>query len=213
MTGNLGSLGLDFFDDLGGRRTIQEIGEQFGGILAVPSMPLVQTLTPRKREVEPGNTYSGNFGYDEFPAHTDMAHWFTPPRFIVMRCRVPDESVATTVVKASKVLPDFRTSQAKRSLFKPRRRLDFKSYLLRVSEPHLYRWDSLFIRPASDSAKALKAEIELKLKTVVRDSFSFSREGQVLILDNWAVLHGRTNVPSPKSERVIERIYLKRMSI
>lgn len=31
------------------------------------------------------NTYSGLFGLEEFPLHTDLAHWHSPPRYILLR--------------------------------------------------------------------------------------------------------------------------------
>ena len=40
---------------------------------------LVQELVPRPSATP--NTYSGIYGLDRFPFHTDLAHWRVPPRY------------------------------------------------------------------------------------------------------------------------------------
>ncbi len=47
--------------------TILEVAKGLGEVYKVSTMPLVQTLTPRLRENERKNTYSGNYGLSEFP--------------------------------------------------------------------------------------------------------------------------------------------------
>ncbi len=39
----------------------------------------VHAIYPRPLAECPPNTYSGIYGLGEFPAHTDFAHWYTPP--------------------------------------------------------------------------------------------------------------------------------------
>jgi len=55
--------------------------QRLGEIDCVDGLEPVQTLVPRTLEESPPNTYSGNFGTSEFPLHTDLAHWATPPRY------------------------------------------------------------------------------------------------------------------------------------
>lgn len=208
MNEKLARYGFVFLNEFGTCSNILEIGKRLGGIYKVPTMPLVQSLTPRCKETEKSNTYSGLFGYGDFPFHTDMAHWHVPPRYIVMRCEIPNEDVSTRIVSANTVLPDHRSSIARRALFKPRRRLDNKSYFVRLSEHQFWRWDSVFIQPANELARQLKTDIEVRLSTVPSEEIRFTRPGQVLILDNWSVLHGRSAVAN-NSHRSVERIYLE----
>ncbi len=179
----------------------------------MPSMPLVQKLTPRHKDGEPLNTYSGFFGTGVFPFHTDMAHWYKPPRYLVLRCSIPDEHVTTRLIHANKVIPKHDSLVAKRSLFKPRRKLDGKSYLLRLSEPELFRWDSVFIEPANAEARELSINIQARLAIEDCDEFMFSEVGQVLIVDNWNILHARSTVADRSLRRIIERIYLKEICL
>ena len=66
---------------------------RLGVVVRLPGVSEVQTLTPRRIEHSPPNTYSGNFGTREFPLHTDLAHWFEPPRFFALRCVVGSKYV------------------------------------------------------------------------------------------------------------------------
>lgn len=208
-TKNLKALGYDFFDDLRPDLTIEEFGNRYGELLKIPSMPLVQKLIPKHKESEPLNTYSGIFGTGVFPFHSDMAHWYRPPRYLILRCSVPDEHVTTRLVQANQVIPRHDTITAKRALFKPRRKLDGKSYLLKLSDPELFRWDSVFIEPANAEAVELSVDIQARLAVEDFVEFRFSNEGQVLMIDNWKMLHARSTVGELSCAREIERVYLE----
>ena len=62
-----------------------DIASAIGDISSVSGVKPVQTLMPRLEENSEKSSYSGNFGYSEFPLHTDMAHWYLPPRFFILR--------------------------------------------------------------------------------------------------------------------------------
>lgn len=55
---------------------------------------------------EQDNTYSGNFGLEVFPFHTDLAHWYIPPRYIFLRCVNPAEYVATKLIDRQSILDE-----------------------------------------------------------------------------------------------------------
>ena len=75
-----------------------EAAARFGVPLTLPGFDTVQTLRPIEKDVSPPNTYSGNYGTDEFPLHTDMAHWAVPPRYLLLRCVIGAASVATRLL-------------------------------------------------------------------------------------------------------------------
>lgn len=212
MTHALKQHGFEFFDDLPVDRTTTEIAAQFGHIFKPPRMSLVQSLTPRTAQDESIHTYSGTFGYDDFPLHTDMAHWHRPPRYILLRCVIPDSTVSTNLMAAARVLPSSDDIIAKRSLFKPRQRLDNKMFFLKVSEPEFWRWDSVFLTASNSTAVELKRAIETRLARERFQTVRFTRHGQVLIFDNWMMLHGRSRVTNRFSPRRIERVYLEALN-
>ena len=46
-----------------------------GSVVRLPGVTEVQVLTRRHTDHAPPNTYSGHFGVQAFPLHTDLAHW------------------------------------------------------------------------------------------------------------------------------------------
>ena len=59
---------------------------QLGSIEKLDGLSEIQELTPKEASESAPNLYSGNFGCSDFPFHTDLAHWFQPPRYLVLRC-------------------------------------------------------------------------------------------------------------------------------
>jgi len=185
-----------------------EFAESIGKIIANPEYPTVQRLTPKIKSDAPKNVYSGNYGLKEFPLHTDLAHWHIPPRYLILRSVVPVPKVYTIIVHKKFILDGLPFSVINRALFKPRRRLDNKQFLLRINQEQIFRWDQLFLKPVNDEAKAIMNHIinyEYKKDAIL---FELNKPYECIILDNWLVLHGRSQVPISGASRVIERIYL-----
>ncbi len=185
-----------------------EVAESIGRVFRVHSMPLVQTLTPREQIKEGKNTYSGNYGMEMFPFHTDLAHWYTPPRYLMLRCKNPADDVFTGIAHGNSIFNDESMLNLKRALFKPRRRLDNKSYFLRLFYDGIIRWDSLFICPANTLAEEVQMRIANKIDNVDFKKVCFNSPGEVVLLDNWKVIHCRSQIPVSAKNRKIERVYL-----
>lgn len=64
----------------------ETVARCLGDVLSLPGLPTVQKLTPHPESKKSLATYSGNFGMGDFPMHTDLAHWATPPRYLLLRC-------------------------------------------------------------------------------------------------------------------------------
>ena len=174
-------------------------------------IPAVQRLAPRTVHESTPNVYSGNFGLVAFPLHTDLAHWFSPPRFLMLRCLRGDSRVATYVVPWTRLLKGFALSKATRARFRPRRAVNGRLYLLpfhvKSPEIELRRWDSVFLKADNTEAVELARHLERVTATVAK--FVFRYPGDTLLIDNWRVLHGRSAVPSTESKRLVERVYLR----
>src|SRR5262245_32192863 len=72
------------------------IADMLGKPLTPREGCLVQHLIPRASSTP--NTYSGIYGLDRFPFHTDLAHWRMPPRYLLLRCVVGYADVPTLLV-------------------------------------------------------------------------------------------------------------------
>lgn len=65
-------------------RSTDRVAARLGDIMLPWGGELVQELT--SRAISTPNTYSGIFGLERFPFHTDLAHWPIPPRYLLLRC-------------------------------------------------------------------------------------------------------------------------------
>ncbi len=189
-----------------------DVANSLGRIFKVPSMPLVQTLTPREKENEPENTYSGNYGTGEFPFHTDLAHWYAPPRYFLLRCIVPGAYVKTNLVDYKEIIRGIEPELLCRSHFLPRKRLDRSSNLLKIYNDMIFRWDSVFIGPANKLAKELQLIVTEKISSVQSEAVFLGHAGDCLLIDNWRMLHGRSSVGNIDMNRKIERVYFNEVN-
>ena len=189
-----------------------EIARSLGSVAELPSVRSVQTLAPQNVEQASHGTYSGNFGLDRFPLHTDLAHWSAPPRFLLLRSLVGHPQVVTTLVDSSHVAVEFDTSALRRVLWLPRRPVGLRRTLLRMFDApggvQRFRWDRLFLRPATSESKSVITAVNELLHRVPPRTLTLANAGDTLILDNWRYLHGRSRVPMAALSRRIQRVYL-----
>lgn len=183
------------------------LAKEIGTVIQIQGLSTVQSLSPRSKVDFPKNTYSGNYGRETFPLHTDLAHWHQPPRYFLLRCITPDPDVGTLILPFRKALTNISSSTKLRAIFRPRRRVENKMFFLRFIQDEVCRWDPLFIKPENQEAEEVSSMLH-DYKNDGVDHLILSRPAQTLIIDNWKVLHGRTDVKNKKSTRLVERVYL-----
>lgn len=177
-------------------------------------LTLVQELSPKPTCLSTPNTYSGNFGFGTFPFHTDLAHWARPPRYILLWCSRGDETTKTQVIDSNSVIQCIGESVLTRCLAQPRRPMKGALQLLPILHPstektsRLIRWDSIYLKPSNGYAQAVFEEIYQHLAKVKPVIKSLKNRGDALIMDNWRLLHGRSQVQDVASTRLIHRVYL-----
>ncbi|MDC0833286.1 TauD/TfdA family dioxygenase [Geitlerinema sp. CS-897] len=178
----------------------------------------IQSLKPRTKKDGIKNQYSGYFGLDNFPLHTDLAHWFRPPRYILLRCIVGSSSVVTKLLPSMTVrrrLGDFTICKA---VVKPRKnKLGNPNCLLPVSfkesDVQALRWDSIFLVPINKNSKKIYNFLTSKDVESDINPQLLKHPGDTLIIDNWTMLHGRSEVDNSSNDRLIERAYLTEIKI
>jgi L-asparagine oxygenase len=196
----------------------EEIGMELGSVLDVseyiPRVSMVQALRPRTQSGENRNQYSGAYGIGRFPLHTDLAHWYFPPRYLLLRCKLGSAHVATTLAPSSILAAALGEHMLRRALLVPRRKSRAQHiYPLPImfhdNGNWAIRWDSLFLRPLNSAARRVS---EIMLSVEWRDAGSaqitLEEAGDTLVIDNWKMFHGRSSVPQDSMERSIERVYL-----
>ena len=190
---------------------------ELGKVVKLPGVAEVQVLTPRHEATTSPNTYSGNFGIHAFPLHTDLAHWFLPPRYLALRCVVGVQQVATRLVDSKDLVATVGNANLRRALVRPRRPMKRNRPLLRLLRYHedgptLFRWDSLFIVPGTKASAAICETVAEYLVATKPEEVVLGHCGDTLIIDNWRMLHGRSPVSRADERRQIERAYFGAMN-
>lgn len=208
------SLRADGYVDLGVYKvgqSVAEVAESISHWLGVEAPSAVDDLTANPTTAKPKNTYAGNFGFDALPMHTDLAHWHLPPRYVLLRCIVGDPDVFTRLIHSNEVLRQFPNDLVARALFRPRRRLSGKLFLLRLRQNEIFRWDQLFLTPENREGKEIW-EWMISSGGVAHGrnavEIVLDKPGRTILLDNWNVLHSRGPVnPASSVSRRIARVY------
>nr|WP_295831328.1 TauD/TfdA family dioxygenase [uncultured Azospirillum sp.] len=98
---------------------------------------------------------------------------------------------------------------------KPRRPQNNAIHLLRLCEQvesgYRLRWDEKFLRPASRIGEAASKQIRSVLCNTSTLSAALIEVGDMLIIDNWRMLHARTPVQVGREDRLIQRVYLEEL--
>jgi L-asparagine oxygenase len=188
-----------------------------GNVVTLTGTTPVQVLRPREKADSPPNIYSGQFGKSEFPMHTDLAHWYVPPRYFVLRCVVGAPDVATRLLDGLGIMERFGIDTLYRTLLQPRRPSDGRRPLLRMlnrtdAGEHQLRWDSLFVQPATESSSKTFQAISEFIDAQLEKQIYLTNPGDTLVIDNWRMLHGRSAVPPTAGARHIERAYMRSLA-
>jgi len=174
---------------------------------------LVQDLVPRATATP--NTYSGIYGFDRFPFHTDLAHWRLPPRYLLLRCVTGYVDVSTFLLDGLAIFDAVTLDILTRAVFKPRRPRYGEITLLRLCEPtddgYCFRWDDVFLKSASIIGDIASQRIRELLPKCQPLSIALARPSDTLLIDNWRMLHARSPIPAEHVNRKIQRLYLENL--
>jgi hypothetical protein len=175
---------------------------------------LVQELVPKSSSTP--NTYSGIYGLNLFPFHTDLATWRQPPRYLLLRC-IRGYAAVPTLLVDGRILADAVTPDIlMRAIFKPRRPRDGALSLLRLYEPvddgQRLRWDGVFLKPASKAGEIADVRVREWLARCQPLSIALTRADDTLVIDNWRMLHARSPIPAGREDRKLERVYLRELN-
>ena len=197
--------------------TTISIAQSIGTVIDIQAfaqsdIPIVQTLQPRIKSDNLKNQYSGTYGLNEFPLHTDLAHWEVPPRYILLRCLNGSQRAYTRLLDSLSLVSILDTRMLQRALVRARRPGRNRTICLLPLVFHIdgvsgFRWDSLFLIPMNNAAKGTSQVLNTQSRNLEK-SLALARRGDTLIIDNWRVLHGRSKVLMTDTNRRIERVYL-----
>jgi Taurine catabolism dioxygenase TauD, TfdA family len=192
-------------EDLSGK--LLEIGRRLGRPVALRnSIGIVQELVPSQAS-RFTNSLSAKYKDGEFPMHTDTAHWLTPCRYVVMGCSKEGERRRDTLlfdIAAISMAEDDRLLLMSEPFRIVNGRRSFYGTVLAPDRPFI-RYDQGCMFPTSDRGEAAMSLLATLHLGGLRESIRW-REGKILVIDNWRVLHGRCSAAGSGSERTIARV-------
>ena len=190
------------------------IAVEFGRTMTPWTGRLVQQLVPRATSTP--NTYSGLYGLNRFPYHTDLAHWRQPPRYLMLRCVRGYASVPTLLLDGKILVERVTHNVLARAIMKPRRPQNGVVPLLCLYQAadngFRLRWDETFLEPASNTGKIAFLRVLECLAQAEHYAVPLKQPGDTIVIDNWRMLHARSPIPPGCEDRKIERIYLESLN-
>jgi Taurine catabolism dioxygenase TauD, TfdA family len=190
--------------------SVVKIASTFGNIISARSGAKLQTLSPRSEHDARAATLSRKFGYGELPLHCDTAHWPVPCRYIVLACVTAGCVEAPTILLDSFAtnLSDEEHLLTRSASFIVRNgRNSFYANLIDRDRPFI-RIDPGCMEPAAEcSIEAMRLySYERQRGQVAKFHW---KAGDVLIVDNWRMLHGRGNTSVADPNRRLLRAYVQ----
>jgi alpha-ketoglutarate-dependent taurine dioxygenase len=206
--------GFAFVRRLSPQATTFDVASLLGEPLQLGGDKMVQPLIPLPFAAP--NTYSGNYGLDHFPFHTDLAHWSLPPRYFILRCVRGYTQVPTLVFDGNNLISTVGREILRRAVVRPRRPTAGEVRLLRLlgegPDAEILRWDSLYLKPASQMGELAFARLHECLNSITPTKVALVEEGDTMVIDNWRMLHGRSAVMESYRDRHLIRVYLGRLN-
>ncbi|MEH2549081.1 hypothetical protein V1283_005726 [Bradyrhizobium sp. AZCC 2262] len=174
------------------RSAPENIAKLLGNPVTGRSGRKTEPLIPTKQASANAKSLSVVHGLGSFPMHTDGAHRLQPPRFVVLACASPGTSPVPTIMIR------FRDLQISAS---ERQRLEAAPFLVRNGRRSFYSTicspSRMFIRFDAGCMMPQGAESEASASLIAHRAGEVGftpvhwRMGDVLVIDNWNVLHGR----------------------
>lgn len=186
-----------------------EIAYELGTPVAPLRRPLVHPLVARSRQRSRAKSLSGIHGLGAFPAHTDVAHWPRPARYVILQCLTNEPSVPTVLLDG-RALIDVASSRGwGNTAWKVVNvsRPFCCSILFECSDGPALRWDLGCMIPIDGRGNEVREEFLDMLPGLCRANSEtvLLSPRDVLVIDNWRTLHQRPAVPEGKL-RVLNRV-------
>jgi len=138
------------------------------------------------------------------PLHADCAHWSTPPRYLILGCQEPGDARCPTYMWNWRT--DLSADQLKLfrdALYLVRNGTDsFYAHALAADDGFL-RFDMACMIAKNRSAQTCNQLVSGALDTGLQVASIHWERGDVVIADNWAVLHGRSTANNSLNRRLV----------
>ena len=151
-----------------------------------------EEVVPEAVETARAGSLSSRFGLSPLPLHTDTAHWSVPCRFLVLACVNPGPAPTPTFLfdSSAATLSESETSACRSAVFAIKNgRSSFYGSIVERGRPFIRCDPGCMVALSREGALALDTfSIERHVEKLQRHQWTV---GNILVLDNWRVLHAR----------------------
>jgi hypothetical protein len=192
------------------RNTLFSIATQLGvPVRAGRSASQICELRPAEAVRARAHSLSGKYSTGSFPCHTDAAHWPIPCRYILLACVNPGAGHRPTLLLDSYAVPltawqrevlgstPFRVKNGRGSFF---------STVLQEGRPFI-RYDPGCMQPLSARGGQALSYFDSQTWQGLVERITWI-SGDILIVDNWRILHGRGPSTCDDAARTLLRLYV-----
>ncbi len=185
------------------------LGASLGRVVSPRGGEPVQRLVPRDKDEAPPHSLSGMFGKDAFPLHTDLANSLRPPRFVILGAANASDFSARTTFAAIPRLSADDFSRVAEGIFEVRDgRRSFLGSICERNRP-FFRFDTGCMYPVDERSRLAQTLFGELVSAEPSLAYLAWARGDVAIIDNWNVLHGRSAVLHAFDNRVLLRLYVE----
>lgn len=165
---------------------------------------IVETLAPSSAQAAYANSLSSRHGLEPFPLHIDGAALIRPPHFIVLACECTGSTPVPTVLAHFDDMA-VRIADCERFETTPflirNGRQSFYSTIVDSSRPFV-RFDAGCMMPICATGEEVLSAVTLNSSGLPRTEIDW-QVGDVLVIDNWRVLHGRGDSAASQDRRLL----------
>jgi len=171
---------------------VRVVGRNLGELVPGRFRQLVEHVIPQAEEVAYAGSLSSVYGLNAIPLHTDTAHWPTPCRYLVIACAETGPMPAPTVLLDSRcvALSDYEMTACQCAPFLIRNGRRSFYGAIKESGREFIRFDQGCMSPLSLQGQAAMLAFSAEHHEYALHSHDW-KPGEILIIDNWRVLHGR----------------------
>lgn len=166
---------------------------RIGTVVAGRNGAIIEPIVPRLTDAAEERSLSAAFGLSELPMHIDTAHYLRPARYLLLGCADPGQSGAQTrlaPISALKFSPGELSLLASAAVLVRTGRRSFYSTILDKGRS-FFRYDPGCMEPLDargEEALQIVSDAIERIEVIKHEW----RQGEILLIDNWNMLHGRT---------------------
>lgn len=171
---------------------------------------ICDTLLPTEAKAANPRSLSRVHAFGEFPLHIDTAHWLTPCRYVMLACVSPGSANRPTLLMDTWRLPltEYQSTLVhSMPLRVTNGRNSFFSTILSKSRTFV-RFDPGCMTPTTPEGGKALAVLERQNWPDYIETIQW-KSGMVLVIDNWRMLHGRSQADCPDTNRRLLRISIQ----